>query len=804
MRNLQLQYIVFFVLSSLFCASTALGETSISTSTGEESGELIQSLIPEDLSPDEIGDFVAPLDESQVRSLLIDNLRADALSNQATPAPPVHIMQLIKEVGHPDSRLGGGIKKLADSSSTYFSSIGNIIDKISDGQGYTGFFKILLFLVLLVVAARLIELFCLRKWYKKEFPPSEINDTDDWKSRFKPPFYYLLVHLIGLVIYAVAGHVLANFVFAHSSNSFVALTRFFDLTVNISFLLIVFKFLMYGPPRGLDLIDARIDKSMLEKSFISFLFIYFVVFHGFVSTMSEFGLSREHFILSAAATFGLLINPLLIGVVWLARNDIDRVLFGSTEQLDTNDKPYRFAARAKIWPTVVTVALLIVFGLWQIISIIQGKPEHLEGLYQAWWIIILFPLVDLVVSSLLNKLTQLPMFQNASFQSRKPRFIFVIRNIVRLVLITTLFLNIVGALNIPFISQLENGNIDFVGIMVDIGLVVLAGFIVWEIVLLWIEHKLPDAPEEGEVGGEEGGGAAASRTETLLPLLRTTLLIVLFIAVVLSVLSTLGVQIAPLLAGAGVVGIAVGFGSQKLVQDILSGVFFLVDDAFRKGEYVVLAGMGGTVEKLSVRSMQLRHHRGAVQTIPYGEIQTVKNHSRDWTTMKLELRLAYDVDLEQVRKIIKKVGKELSAHEIHGPHILSPLKSQGVMRVEESALIVRMKFTVVPGEQWVIRRVAYTMVRDALAAAGIEFARREVKVRMPEALENLQIKDLEKKLFPDRASSRDSDDNSTSLGPDSDDNGSPQAAMAAAAAISAVVAQQIADEEAGDEPIDDR
>jgi len=787
-----IRYIVICFISSLFYVSIALGAVGLSTSDGD-APEAVQIAIPEDLSPDEIGDFVAPLDESQVRSMLIDNLRTDALSSrQTTPETTVSILELLKGIGNPDSRLGAGMKELADSTDTYFSSVGNIIDKISDGQGYAGFFKVVLFLVMLIVAARLIEWILLRKWYKKEFHAVEIDHPDDWKSRFKHPLYYLVVHLIGLVIFTVAGHTIANLVFDQSSNSFTALSRFFDLAVTFSFILIVFKFLMYAPPRGLDLIDARIDKSMLEKSFISFLVIYYVVYHGLVVTMGEFGLSKEHFMLSAAATFGLLINPVLIAAVWLARNDIDRVLFGSTGQLDTQDKPYRFAARAKIWPTVVTVALLVVWGLWQIISIIQGKPEHLQGLYHAWWIIILFPLVDLIVSSLLTKLTRLPVFQNASFQSRKTRFIFVIRNIVRLVLITTLLLNIIGALNIPILSRLGNGNIDFVDIMIDIGVVVLAGFIVWEIVLLWIEHKLPDEPEDGDVEREEGAGAAASRTETLLPLLRTTLLIVLFLAVILSVLSTLGVQIAPLLAGAGVVGIAVGFGSQKLVQDILSGVFFLVDDAFRKGEYVVLAGMGGTVEKLSVRSMQLRHHRGAVQTIPYGEIQTVKNHSRDWTTMKLELRLAYDVDLEQVRKIIKKIGKELSAHEEHGPHILSPLKSQGVMRVEESALIVRMKFTVVPGEQWVIRRVAYTMVRDALAEAGIEFARREVKVRMPEELENLQLQELQKKLGTDGTGSVDSNEDS-----------SAKAAIGAAAAISAVVAQQMADE-AQDDPIDDR
>lgn len=130
--------------------------------------------------------------------------------------------------------------------------------------------------------------------------------------------------------------------------------------------------------------------------------------------------------------------------------------------------------------------------------------------------------------------------------------------------------------------------------------------------------------------------------------------------------------------------------------------------------------------------MQLRHHLGAVQTIPYGEIKTVKNLSRDWITMKLELRLSYDADIEQVRKIIKKVGQSMLEDPELGPSFILPLKSQGVMRVEESALIVRMKFTTKPGEQWVIRREAYTRVRDALAEAGIFFAHREVRVRLPD------------------------------------------------------------------------
>lgn len=786
------RFTCFLLFSVLWYSSLASGAGLIPSASAEvETSSVI--VVPEKLSPDDVGEFVAPLGEEQVRSLLIDTLRADALAGQEVVRDtPGSMLDLLKGIGNPNSRLGGALIELQKSGSTYGSSVGSIVNGIADGEGYQGFIKIVMLLVLLVLGAWLIESASMRKWYKKEFAASEADQPDAWKSRFKYPFYYLLVHAIGLIIFAVAGHVIANSVFDNSTNSFKALTRFFDLAITFRFLVVGFKFLMYSPPRGLDLIDDRIDKPMLEKCFIAFIVIYYVAFHGFIVTLAQNGLTKEHFVLSAVVTFGLLINPLIIGAVWLARNDIDRVLFGSVDQLDAKDGSYQYSARAKIWPTVVTVALLLVFGLWQVIMIIDGNPGHLSSLEQAWWIIILFPLIDLVVSSLLNRLTQLPVFQNAGFQKRKPRFLFFIRNIVRLVLITIVLLNLVDVLNIPLLNGLRGGERDLVEVMIDVGMIVLIGFIVWEIVLLWIEHKLPDEPDDDDAAGrEEGAGAAATRTETLLPLLSTTLVIVLFIAVVLSVLSTLGVQIAPLLAGAGVVGIAVGFGSQKLVQDILSGVFFLVDDAFRKGEYVVLAGMGGTVEKLSLRSMQLRHHRGAVQTIPYGEIQTVKNHSRDWTTMKLELRLPYDVDIEKVRKIVKKIGQELLEDEEHGPHMLAPLKSQGVMRVEESALIFRLKFTVVPGEQWVIRRVAFTRVRDALSAAGIEFARREVKVRLPEELEGLQIKDLERKLL-----SKDEMDTESK-------EGSSSPAIIAAAAISAVVAQEL-EEKGADDVIDDR
>jgi small-conductance mechanosensitive channel len=197
-------------------------------------------------------------------------------------------------------------------------------------------------------------------------------------------------------------------------------------------------------------------------------------------------------------------------------------------------------------------------------------------------------------------------------------------------------------------------------------------------------------------------------------------------------LSSLGVNVGPLVAGAGVIGLAIGFGAQTLVKDVVSGVFFLIDDAFRRGEYVDLGSVKGTVERISVRSLQLRHHLGAVHTIPFGDIAALTNYSRDWVIMKLPLRLTFDTDPQQVKKIVKRIGAEFMEDELVGDGLLEPPKSQGVIQMEDSAMILRVKFKAVPGKQFVIRRELLHRIRAAFEEAGIRFANREVTVRVNE------------------------------------------------------------------------
>ncbi|MBL4751228.1 MAG: mechanosensitive ion channel family protein [Amylibacter sp.] len=265
----------------------------------------------------------------------------------------------------------------------------------------------------------------------------------------------------------------------------------------------------------------------------------------------------------------------------------------------------------------------------------------------------------------------------------------------------------------------------------DIVITMLIGYMIWRLIKAALhteartnigdENVDPDAPP-------------ISRLDTLVPLFRNVLLGLLAIIVLMISLSAIGVDIGLLIASAGVVGIAIGFGAQTLVRDIFSGIFFLADDAFRVGEYIELdKETRGEVESISIRSLQLRHHRGAVITIPFGELKKVTNHNREWVIYKMPFRMEPDTDPMKFKKLVKMVGAEFMAHPEHGPKFIEPLKSQGVYYVDDdSALVMRVKFKCLPRAQFVIRREIYHRLRTVFAENDLKIARRKVEVVGPD------------------------------------------------------------------------
>lgn len=261
-------------------------------------------------------------------------------------------------------------------------------------------------------------------------------------------------------------------------------------------------------------------------------------------------------------------------------------------------------------------------------------------------------------------------------------------------------------------------------------ILLLIGLILWQFMKSHIQKNIEEDVPEQESQGEEGG-AGGSRSETLLLLLRKTIVVVMFTIVFLLFLSSMGINIGPLLAGAGVIGLAIGFGAQTLVKDIIAGVFFLIDDAFRVGDYIETGGQKGMVEHISLRSLRLRNPRGPVHTIPFGDMGTVTNMSRDYIITKLDFRVRYDTDVDKVRKIIKKINMEIEKDPEMGSNLLDKIKSQGVRELDDSAMIMRLKFKTIPGEQFVIRREVFRMIQESFRETGIEFAHRNVTVYLP-------------------------------------------------------------------------
>jgi len=263
--------------------------------------------------------------------------------------------------------------------------------------------------------------------------------------------------------------------------------------------------------------------------------------------------------------------------------------------------------------------------------------------------------------------------------------------------------------------------------LVGVATLALLTHVIWITLRTAIDQRLSRVPPPGAHHGPD----PSSRLLTLLPLLRVTSAVLLLVMLVLTSLWALGLEITPVLAGAGVVGIALGFGAQALVRDVIAGIFYLAEDAFRIGEYIESGqNTKGVVERITLRTVALRHHNGPLHFVPYGALGTVRNTSRDWVIEKFNLPLPVDVDSEKIRKMIKKVGEEMAADPEVGPSMIEPLKGK-LYRIDPGVKIFRCKFRTAPGNQFDVRAQAFKRIEAALGKLGVGFADGKQTVVIP-------------------------------------------------------------------------
>lgn len=258
-------------------------------------------------------------------------------------------------------------------------------------------------------------------------------------------------------------------------------------------------------------------------------------------------------------------------------------------------------------------------------------------------------------------------------------------------------------------SWLTASGIKVLGIL--IALIILSQMSRW--IVKWLERFVP---EKDSLQATE----AKKRAQTLGNILRHTFLIVIFFIAILMILGELGIQLGPLLATAGIGALAIGFGAQGLVKDVISGFFIILENQYRIGDAIEVAGVSGLVESVSLRKTVLRDLEGRVHTVPNGEIKVVSNLSKEWSRAVVDIGISYRDDVDHIIDLLGQIGRELAEEEPYQSAILESPQILGVERFGESQLVIRMIVKTMPLKQWEVGRELRRRIKNRFDEKGIQ------------------------------------------------------------------------------------
>ena len=300
-------------------------------------------------------------------------------------------------------------------------------------------------------------------------------------------------------------------------------------------------------------------------------------------------------------------------------------------------------------------------------------------------------------------------------QERVDRYLPVARIILQLFVIALAIILVAEAWNIDIFNWLASdiGSL-IIGRLISIAAIALVALVIWEVTSSVVDRYLSASDEESTQK------ARGQRARTLLPLVRNTLRIVIGVVALLMILTEIGIDVTPILAGVGVIGLAIGFGAQTLVKDVITGIFILLENSLAVGDVVSVGGSSGVVETITIRSIRLRDIQGSVHTIPYSSAATVTNMTKEYSHYLVEVGVAYRESYDEVTEILCEVGEDLRADVEFGADILEPIDIMGLDRFEDSAVIVRARLKTTAGKQWGIGREYNRRLKTAFDTRGIE------------------------------------------------------------------------------------
>jgi small-conductance mechanosensitive channel len=366
------------------------------------------------------------------------------------------------------------------------------------------------------------------------------------------------------------------------------------------------------------------------------------------------------------------------------------------------------------------VAVFVVMALWFVwaLDVHNGYRTllHLGGLSLA--VLVAARVVSIVLFGALGRLFHVDEGEQRSLINKHAyRYYPLFRRAISTVVVVVTALVLLQVWGIGVWQFFRPGAIGhrLTSALVTICVAAVIALIVWEIANVAVERRLDQWTKSGEL-------MRAARLRTLVPMLRSALFVVIALVVVMTGLSELGVNTAPLLASASIFGVALGFGSQKLVQDFITGIFLLMENAMQVGDWVTLAGVSGTVEYLSIRTVRLRGGDGSLFTVPFSSVSTVNNTNRGLGNAAVKVSIAYGQDLDLAIATLKEIGAALREDEQFKSGILSDFSFWGVDAVDGASITLAGQIQCRDTARWPVQREFNRRIFETFSAKGIEIA----------------------------------------------------------------------------------
>ena len=275
-------------------------------------------------------------------------------------------------------------------------------------------------------------------------------------------------------------------------------------------------------------------------------------------------------------------------------------------------------------------------------------------------------------------------------------------------------------------------------------IIAILAFILLKVANLFLRRIKPIMLKHMGSGSDLDSRELEKRLDTLLGILRYIIKVVIWVMVGMLVLRKIGIDIAPIIAGAGIVGLAVGFGAQELVRDLIAGFFMLLENQIREGDVAIVNGTGGLVEHVGMRTIVLRDLSGVVHVFQNGKVNTLSNMTKNWSGMVFDIGVAYKEDTDKVAEVIQQVAEELRADPDFRDKILEPIEIFGVDGFGDSAVIMKARFKTVPIEQWAVGREYRRRLKKAFDEQGIEIPFPHRTIYWGEEIKPLELKTMVK------------------------------------------------------------